>query len=317
MMLNNQIITIFGGSGFLGRQIIRELAAQGYTIRVASRTPQSCYDVRTTGAPGQVVPQFYDPSRPDTIGAVINGSYAVINCIGILFEKGRTKFHAAHAELPRQLATSCKRHHVERFVHISALGVDSNKSNYARTKLMGEQAVRDIFQGATILRPSVIFGTEDNFFNMFARMCQFMPALPLIGGGKTKFQPVFVGDVADAAVRAIRTPDMIGKIYELGGPDVLTFREIYEKLFENIGYRRTLLSLPWSVARFQAGIMQLFPKPLLTVDQVRSLKFDNVMRPGAGGFKDIGVTPKSLDLILPTYLDCYRTGGKFAEKKRA
>lgn len=316
-MLNNKIIAIFGGSGFVGRQIIRELAAQGYTVRVATRSPASCYDLRTAGTPGQVVPQFYDPGRPDTIGAVVSGAYGVVNCVGILYERGRTKFHATHAELPRQLATACKRHHVERFVHISALGIDSNKSQYARTKLMGEQAVHDLFPSATTLRPSIIFGPEDGFFNMFARLSQTMPVLPLIGGGRTRFQPVYVGDVADAVVRAMTTTDMMGKTYELGGPEILTFRQIYDCLFAQLGYRRKLISIPWGLAGLQARVMQLFPKPLLTVDQVKSLRSDNVVRSGALSFKDIGITPKSLDLILPTYLDCYRQGGKFADKKRA
>jgi uncharacterized protein YbjT (DUF2867 family) len=317
MMLNNKIIAVFGGSGFVGRQIIRELANAGYTVRVATRNPAACYELRSLGTPGQVVAQLYDPARPDTIGAVVAGAYGVVNCIGILFEQGRAKFHAVHTELPRQLATVCKRQHVERFVHISALGLDSNRSQYAHTKAMGEQVVRDLFPPVTILRPSVIFGPGDSFFNMFARLAQIMPFLPLIGGGRTRFQPVYVGDVADAVIRALSGAEMMGKTFELGGPEVLTFREIYDRLFREIGFRRKLLPLTWGVASLQARILQMFPNPLLTVDQVKNLRTDNVVKSTALSFKDIGIVPKSLDMILPTYLDCYRQGGKFAEKKRA
>ena len=189
-MQNNQIITVFGGSGFLGRAIIRDLAAAGYTVRIATRNPQSCYEMRTFGTPGQVVAQYYDPARPDTIGAAISGSYGVVNCVGILYERKRSTFHNAHIELPRAIATGCKRYNVARFVHISALGAQTGKSKYARTKMQGEKIVRDIYPNVCILRPSILFGAGDNFFNMFARLATILPVLPLIGGGKTKFQPV-------------------------------------------------------------------------------------------------------------------------------
>lgn len=321
-MLKNQIVTVFGGSGFVGRQIVRELARQGYIIRVATRSPQSCYALRPEGVVGQIVPVAYDPGRPDTIGAAITGSFAVVNCVGILNERGKSKFHAAHVELVRQLSTACKRYGVERFVHISALGVDRAKSNYARSKVAGERTAHDIFPNTIILRPSVIFGPEDNFFNMFARLAQFLPFLPLIGGGKTKFQPVYVGDVADAVLAAITRPiggaqDPRGKTYELAGPDTLTFRELYAKLFAVTGRKRALVTLPWAIAKLQATFMQMLPNPMLTVDQVRSLQTDNVIVGNPLTLADLGVTPRTMDVILPTYLDCYRAGGKFAEMKRA
>jgi uncharacterized protein YbjT (DUF2867 family) len=321
-MLNNRIVTVFGGSGFIGRRIIKMLAVDGYTIRVASRTPDSCYELRTMGAPGQVVPSFFDPARPETIGAAITGSCAVINCMGILFERGKATFHAAHAELPRQLATSAKRHNVDHFVHISALGVDQSKSRYAKSKLAGEQAVFDNFPSATILRPSVVFGPGDNFFNMFATLAKYLPFLPLIGGGKTRFQPVYVDDIAAAVAEVLRrapvggVQDPRGRIYELGGPEILTFCQIYERLFVFTGQRRTLITLPWGLARIQAGFMQMLPKPMLTIDQVKSLQTDNVVSPTAQTFKNLGISSTALDVILPTYLDRFRPGGRFAELKQ-
>lgn len=316
-MFPAKIATVFGGSGFLGSVIVRHLADAGYIVRIATRTPAACYALRVHGTPGQIVPQFYDPARPDTIGAMINGSSVVVNCVGQLSERKRRKFHAAHTELPRQIAASCKRYHVARLVHISALGVDHSRAKYAHSKLAGEQAVLNAFPQATILRPSVIFGAGDGFFNLFARLAQFLPALPLIGGGRTKFQPVYVEDVAAAAMQAINTPAMAGQIYELGGPEVLTFRQIYDRLFETIGYRRALVPLPFWMARIQARVLQMLPTPPLTVDQVRLLQTDNVVAAGARTFADMGLAPTPMAAILPGYLAAYRIGGSFAEAARA
>lgn len=316
--MSASMITIFGGSGFVGRAIARRLAARGYFVRVATRMPDSCYDMRHFGTPGQVVPQFYDPSRPETIAAAVAGSYAVVNCVGMLFERKRATFHAAHTELPRQIASAARRQGVQRLVHVSALAVDQSASKYARTKLQGEQVVRDSYAGATILRPSVIFGPGDGFFNLFATLAQFLPALPLIGGGKTRFQPIYVDDVAAAAVAAIDGPsEGMGQIYELGGPDILNFREIYEQLFAVTGQRRWLVPLPWVLTKCEAWFLERLPGRLLTVDQVVSLQTDNVVTPGALTIGDLGITPHSLGMILPTYLDRFRPGGKFAELKRA
>lgn len=321
-MLNNRIVTIFGGSGFVGRAIIREVAKLGYTIRVATRNPAACYELRTYGGVGQVVPQFYDPAKPDSIAATINGSYAVINCVGILYERGKSKFHGAQGELPRQISGACRKYGVERFVHISALGVDIARSKYAQTKMAGERAVHDVFPNATILRPSVIFGPEDHFFNLFAWLSQFTPGMPLIGGGKTKFQPVYVGDVARAVAVILQRPlvggdDPRGKTYELGGPEVLTFREVYERLFAVTGQRRVLVTVPWGVARLQAWFLQFLPQPLLTPDQVISLKTDSVVSSRALTFGDLGVVSTTLDVVLPTYLSRYRPDGPPVEKKVA
>lgn len=321
MMHQNQIVTVFGGSGFVGRQIVRECARAGYTVRVATRSPQSCYNLRPEGVVGQVVPVAYDPGRPDMIGSLVAGSFAVVNCVGILYERGKSKFHAAHVELARQLATACKRYGVERFVHISALGAEAGKSNYARSKWVGEQTIHDVLPHATILRPSVIFGPEDQFFNRFARMAQFLPFLPLIGGGRTRLQPVYVGDVADAVIASIHPShdivDPRGRVYELGGPEVLDFRALYAKMFAVTGVRRPLVPLSWGLSFLQARMMQIFFPWLLTTDQVRTLKTDSVVSAGALTLPDLGVTPTSLEVMLPTYLTCYRPGDQPQEVARA
>lgn len=314
----NKIVTIFGGSGMVGRAVTQEFAKLGYQVRVATRRPQTCYTMRSYGTPGQVMPISYDPARPDTIASAIQGAEIVVNTVGMLYERRRATFHAAHVELPRQIATACKRSNVKRFVHISALGVDTARSKYAKTKLHGEQVVRDIFPGVVILRPSVMFGPDDGFFNLFARLAQILPVLPLIGGGKTKFQPVYVGDVARAVVVAATGPaDVAGNTYELGGPDQVTFRDIYARLFDVMGTRRFLMPLPFPIAKIQGRVMQMFPNPMLTVDQVVSLETDNIVGTGVKTFKDLGIVPTSMDLILPTYLSHYRAGGIFGEKQRA
>jgi NADH dehydrogenase len=317
-MRQQPLITLFGGSGFVGRSIVRALAARGYFVRIATRTPDACYELRTAGTPGQIVAQFYDPARPETIAQAVAGATAVVNCVGMLFERKRATFHAAHAELPRQIATACKRQGVARLVHISALGIEEDKSKYARTKCQGEQAIRDGFPGAIILRPSVIFGPDDNFFNLFATLARYLPFLPLIGGGHTQFQPVYVEDVAVAAVAVITGgPEHVGQTYELGGPDVVSFRQIYRLLFEVTNLSRPLVPLPWGLAKFKAWFWERLPGRLLTVDQVRSLETDHIVVAGAKGFAELGIAPRSMSIILPTYLDRFRPGGKFAELKRA
>lgn len=312
------LVTVFGGSGFLGQAVIARLARAGYTVRVATRNPAACYELRTLGTPGQVVPQFYHPGRPETIAAAINGAVAVVNCAGILYERRRSTFHAAHVELPRQIATACKRYNVARFVHLSSLSAETGRSKYARSKLQGEQTVQDIFPGVTILRPSVIFGAGDRFFNLFAWLASLVPFLPLIGGGHSKFQPVYVGDVAAAVERAVvGGPEYTGQIYELGGPETLSLRQIYDRIEYHTGINATYLPLPWWMARCDAWFLQFLPKPILTPDQVKSLETDTVVAPQAKTFQDLGLMATSLDTVLPTYLARFRRGGKFAEMKRA
>lgn len=308
---------IFGGTGFIGRQIVRELAKAGYTVKVATRAPEKAFFLKPCGNVGQIVPFACRAGDEASIRAAVKGCDVVINCIGILHEKGKSTFTKIHTELPRAIAKACAAEQVGRFIHLSALGCDESDSKYGKSKLNGELAVLENFPRATILRPSVVFGVEDDFFNKFGRLATIMPALPLIGGGQTKFQPVYVGDIADAVMAALANPACEGQTYELGGPDVLTFRQIYERLFEETGRKRLLISLPWGLAKFQGCVLSLLPKPLLTPDQVESLKTDNVVAPGAKTLADLGVCATSMDIVLPTYLARFKPGGRFGDKKRA
>ena len=318
-MQQNKIICIFGGSGFLGHYITQELARAGYRIKIASRIPESAYELKTYGNVGQIVPFQCDYNDPQAVEAAVSGCDGVINLVGILYQKGKKNFKRAHIEIPTTIAKAAKKNGVKKFIHVSALGIEKSKSKYAKSKLEGEAAIQKEFPEATILRPSVVFGAGDNFFNMFARLATFLPFLPLIGGGRTKFQPVFVGDVAKAVGNVMTARDKIfeGQIYELGGPDVMTFKQIYQTLFEVMGRRKKLVSLPWAVASIQAFFMGFLPKPLLTVDQVRSLKTDNVVSEEAKKLVDLGIDATAVETILPKYLSCYRRGGPFSDKKAA
>lgn len=314
--------TIFGGTGFIGRQIVRELARLGYTVKVATRVPESVFSLKPSGTVGQIVPfpvQYRDPA---SIAAAVRGAQVVVNCVGILHERRRGDFQRLHAELPGVIAQASAEAGVQRLVHISALSCERGTSRYAKTKAAGEIAVRRNFPGATILRPSAVFGPEDRFFNMFAELARYVPFLPLIGGGKTKFQPVYAGDVADAVVACLtRAPigdhDPRGKTYELGGPEIVDMREIYDRIFTHTRRRRNLMTLPWGMAKMQAGFMGMLPAPLLTPDQVESLKTDNVVTQGALTLADLGIAATGMNLILPGYLAYYAPGGKFGDKKRA
>lgn len=307
MNASYKTITIFGGSGFVGKQIVRLLAREGWQIRIASRIPESANALKISGTPGQIVPVFCNYGDPASLAAALHGSDVAINCIGILFEKRKGGFHKAHVALPHAIAEACKKQGVKRLLHISALGVDKAGSRYAATKREGEATLRKIFPSVTIFRPSVMFGPEDNFFNMFAELARYLPVLPLIGGGQTLFQPVYVGDVARAMVAALHRPDSTGKIYELGGPEIVSFRTIYEQLFTYTGRRRILLPIPFAVAKIEAFFMELLPKPLLTRDQVESLKTDNIVAPEALTLKDLDIDSTSMQVILPGYLKHFST----------
>ena len=316
-----KIATVFGGTGFVGTQVVRGLAKRGVVVKVATRVPERAFFLRPAGMVGQVVPVACDYSA-ESIAAVVKDSDYVVNCIGALVQKKKGGFAHVHADIPAAIAQACAQHNVQRFVHISALGVDQGKSKYALTKFEGEKAVFSIFPAATILRPSVIFGEGDEFFNMFAFMASVLPFLPLIGGGHTKFQPVYVGDVADAVMASVFTSDIgaqnpQGHIFELGGPEIVDFRQIYARLFANTHQQRRLITLPWGIARVQASFMNLLPRPPLTPDQVESLKTDSVVATNALKLENLGLSPMAMDVILPTYLARYRPGGKFADKKAA
>lgn len=308
---------IFGGTGFIGRQIVRELAERGIRVKVATRVPEKAFFLKPCGAVGQIVPFPCDYSDPKSIQQAVSGCDYVVNCIGILFEKKKGGFERIHANLPAAIAKACAKEDVKSFVHISALGVEENKSKYAKTKVEGEKAAKKNFKDVTILKPSVVFGPDDDFFNRFAKLAKIVPFLPLIGGGKTKFQPVYVGDVADAAIKCLTVETYAGGSYELGGPDVVSFKEIYEILFEYTKDRKALVTLPWGIAKLQGKVMSLAPTPPLTADQVESLKVDNVVSDKASTLADLDIKAKSMDVVLPTYLARYRPGGRFADIKEA
>lgn len=304
--MEQQIITIIGGTGFVGRYVVRQLARAGYTIRVIARSPNAALPLKTAGDVGQIVLIPGNLAKPESLVGKIEDSYAIINLVGILFEGGNQKFTKLHAQGAERLAQMASAAGVKRFIQVSALGVDkAGKSSYARSKLLGENAVRAAFPKATILRPSVIFGAEDNFFNQFARMALVSPALPLVGGGKTRFQPVYVGDVAEAIEACLINDDTAGMVYELGGPRVYSFRDLMEELLEYIHKKRALISLPFSLSSLMATGMELLPRPPLTRDQVRLLRYDNVVGPSALGFKDLDIEPTSIDAVVPEYLARY------------
>jgi NADH dehydrogenase len=252
------------------------------------------------------------------LAATLQGADVVINLIGILAEGGHASFNEIHTALPGRIASAAKAAGVKTLIQISALGADARSASaYAKSKAAGEEAVRAAFPEATILRPSIVFGPEDKFFNRFAAMALISPALPLIGGGHTKFQPVYVGDVADAIMAAATRADAAGKTYELGGPAIYSFRELMELLLAEMGVKRLLAPLPWGLASFQAGIAERIPGKPLTRDQVELLKVDNVLSGAAPGLTDLGVTPTAVELILPTYLDRFRKGGRTGQARGA
>lgn len=316
-MTDYKTACIFGGTGFIGRQIVRELADLGIRVKVATRVPERAYFLKPCGAVGQVVPVACDYSDPKSIKTVIKGCDYVVNCIGILYEKKKNGFQKAHTDIPLSIAKACKSEKVKAFVHISSLGVDKNTAKYAKTKLEGEKAIKKSFPQASILRPSVVFGPDDSFFNMFAKLAKISPFLPLIGGGKTKFQPVFVGDIADAVIKCLTKGDCSGNIYELGGPDIVSFKEIYKILFQYTKNSKPLLPLPWTIAKLQGRVLSLAPKPPLTADQVESLKHDNIVSDKAMTFNELDISPKSMESVLPAYLSRYQPGGRFADVKEA
>lgn len=313
-MIKTKVATVFGGTGFIGRAVVQHLAQAGYVVRVPTRDLVKAGRLRTAGGVGQVVPMFCPTRSDDALKAVITGADIVINLIGILYESRFGKFQRVQTELPGKLAAIAAAANVSRFVQLSAIGASANsKSKYARTKAAGEAAVQAAFPSAAILRPSVVFGPEDNFFNQFARMAKTIHILPLIGGGKTLFQPVYVGNVADAVMAAISRTDTAGKVYELGGPEALSFKQLMEKTLEWSGQKACLISLPFCVAKVKATFLGLLPKPPLTRDQVELLKFDNILSKDALTLSHLGIKPTAMSSIVPEYLSRLRPGGRFAK----
>lgn len=310
--MSGGIVTVFGGSGFLGRYVVQGLARDGWTIRVAVRHPGRAKFLKPLGDIGQITPLCVSVQDSEAVAAALSGADAAVNLTGILFESGKQRFAAVHSEGAKAIAEAAAAAGVQSLVHVSAIGAaPESASTYASSKGEGEAAVRAAFPEATILRPSVVFGPEDDFFNRFAEMARFSPALPLIGGGGTRFQPVYVGDVARAVVKALGDPACSGKVYELGGPKAYSFKELMELLLKAIDRKRALIRLPFGLARLQATFLELLPKPPLTRDQVTLLRQDNVVSPGALTLADLGIEATSVETIIPGYLDKYRSGGRF------
>jgi uncharacterized protein YbjT (DUF2867 family) len=309
-----KVATIFGGSGFIGRYIVERLAKRGWIMRIAVRRPDQALFLKPLGDIAQIVPMAANIRHERSVAAAVHGVDAVINLVGLLHESGRQRFNAVHVEGVRRLARAAAGAGVRQFLHVSALGADAQSpAVYARTKAAGEATLREHFPAAAILRPSVVFGPEDDFFNRFAAMARFSPALPLIGGGRMRFQPIYVGDVADAAAAVLADPEFAGKTFELGGPRIYTFRELMEMLLANIGRRRLLVPVPFPVAQIQAAILGLLPNPPLTLDQLRLLKTDNVLSGKLPGLAELGLQATGPEAILPGYLDRYRYGGHMAK----
>jgi uncharacterized protein YbjT (DUF2867 family) len=308
-----RLATVFGGSGFVGRYIVRGLARDGWRVNVAVRDAEYAKFLRPMGDVGQVTPMAVSLRDSEAVAAAVAGADAVVNLVGVLYESGRQNFEAIHHQGARTVAEAAARAGAGRLLHFSALGADAaSPSLYARTKAAGEVAVRAAFPGATIFRPSIIFGPEDGFFNRFAGLARVMPALPLFGGGKTRFQPVYVGDVAEAAKRVIDDPKTAGVTYELGGPTIYTFRQLMELMLKEIRRKRCLVSVPFPIARLEARVLQVLPVPPLTVDQVRMLERDNIVSGSAPGLPELGINPTPVESVIPSYLDRFRPGGRFS-----
>lgn len=313
------LVTVFGGSGFIGAQVVRALAKRGYRVRIAVRRPNVSYRMRVLGEVGQIELVQANLRNGPSIARALDGAEACINLVGVLYEQGRQRFQTLHAKGAEDVANAAAQRGITRFVQMSALGADLEAgSKYARTKAMGEQAARAAAPGAVIIRPSIVFGQEDHFFNRFADLARISPVLPLPGGGHTRFQPVFVGDVGAAIAACIASDEAHGRTYELGGPEVFSFRELMELVLRETRRRRMLLPLPWPLASaigvvgdIQAGLLPIAPQ--LTSDQVTQLKRDNVPSGALPGLEALGIAPTAVEAVVPTYLYRYRPGGQFSE----
>lgn len=315
MTASSRLVTVFGGSGFIGGQAVRELARLGWRIRVAVRKPNTAHDLRPLGDVGQIQLMRCDVTRQADVEAALRGADAVVNLVGTFNTR---RFQAMHVDAARYIAEGCAANGITRLVQVSANGADAHSpSAYARSKAEAEAIMRRHVPGAVILRPSVVFGPEDDFLNRFAAMASMSPALPLIGGGNTRFQPVHVGDVAEAVAAATSRPELVGRTFVLGGPSIYSFREILELILRETHREKVLLPLPFPVARAMGSVMQLGElfgiAPPLTRDQVLMLQSDNVVPDGAEGLAALGIMPTGMEVIAPSYLWLYRRGGQFAE----
>ena len=313
------LVTVFGGSGFLGTQAVRQLAKAGWRIRVAVRNPSLAYDMRLHGDVGQIDVVQANVRNAPSVRRALEGATAALNLVGVLYETGRQGFQSIHAMGAKTVAEAAREAGVDRLVQVSALGADPNSaSKYARTKAEGEVAARAAYPDAVVVRPSIVFGQDDHFFNRFAAMAAMSPALPLIGGGATRFQPVFVGDVGKALALAVARDEAAGATYELAGAEVFTFRELMQIVLAETGRRRLLLPIPFALARPLGALGDLVAgivPPPVTSDQVELLRTDNVASGRHPGLAELGITPTTLEAVLPTYLYRYRRGGQYADQE--
>jgi uncharacterized protein YbjT (DUF2867 family) len=314
---SSQIVTLIGGSGFIGRHVARSLAKRGYRVRVACRRPDLAGHVQPLGFPGQVMPVQANVRYPASIAAVCEGAHAVVNFTGLLAEGGAQSFDAVHVFGAEACAKAARAAKASVFIQMSAIGADPQSlAAYGRTKAEGEARAKAAFPGAIVIRPSIVFGPEDGFFNKFAEMSRFAPALPLIGGGETRFQPVFVGDVAEAITSLIDKGVANGTTYELGGPEALSFKQLLQFTLDTVGRKRVLLPIPWPVAKIMGTVMGFLPGAPLTRDQVELLTHDNVVSEDARregrDLTGLGIQARGIEGIVPSYLYRFRKAGQFS-----
>ncbi len=315
-----KIVTIFGGSGFLGRHVVRALAKRGYRIRIAVRRPDLAGFLQPMGNVGQIMPMQANLRDAASVARAVAGADAVVNLVGILHETRKQRFATVQRDGAKLIAEACAKEGVEQLVQISAIGADINSSSaYAKSKAEGEEAVLQAFPTATIVRPSLLIGNEDDFFNKFAEMARLSPFLPLVGGGNTNFQPVFVGDVAEVIARGVDGALRSGTIYELGGPEVKSFKSLLELMMRETHQRRLLLPIPFFVATLMGAVFERLPKPVLTRDQVKLLKRDNIVSAEAiaegRNFEGLGMQPLAIEAVIPTYLWSYRSTGQYESNR--
>lgn len=318
---SDTLITVFGGSGFLGRHVVRALAKRRYRIRIAVRRPELAGFLQPIGSVGQIHAMQANVRHPQSVEAAVRDADIVVNLVGILFERGRQRFDAVQGYGAEHIALAAAAYGA-RVLHVSAIGANENSTSaYARAKALGEKLVLAATPDASVFRPSIVFGPEDDFFNRFASMARMSPALPLIGGGKTKFQPVFVGDVAEAIAQAADGKTKPGATYELGGAGILTFAELMQYVLDTIQRKRVLVPLPFGIAKLQAQLLQILPKPPLTPDQVELLRTDNVLSEQAEKkgltLKGLGIAPATIESVVPSYLWRFRRTGQFQTARGA
>ena len=313
MQNNQKIIGIFGAGGFLGKHLMRQLTKLDYRVKVATRNPYLKGYLKPLGNPGQIELFKTNIFNPEDVKQVLKNCDLAINLVGILYETRKQKFNQIHAQFPNLLSELCNELGVKKLVHVSALGVkEGHPSQYMQSKLQGEKNIQDTFKQSVILRPGIMFGPEDKFFNTFATLAQFSPALALIGGGKTVFEPIYVGDVAQTIVKSLELNNSKPSIYELGGANY-SFKELMQILLSEINKKRFLIPIPWGMAKFQSYFLQMLPTPLLTPDQVTMLRYDNVVSGEYKTLKNLKIQPTTIQSILPKYIYRFRSGGQFSK----